>query len=71
MVAIGSGVDAGQTLAAFDEVKDRPPAKLRGSLVVRVVQNRWMGPVLVPVIGAKNSDRALMVATWLPAETSR
>jgi hypothetical protein len=38
MVAVGSGVDAGQTLAAFDKVKERPPAKVRGSLVVRVIQ---------------------------------
>src|ERR1039458_3507747 len=34
-------------------------------------RGRWMGWVLVPVKGAKNSDRALMVGTWLPAETSR
>jgi hypothetical protein len=38
MIAVGSGVDAGQTLSPFDKVKERPPAKVRGSLVVRVIQ---------------------------------
>ena len=38
MVAVGSGVDAGQTLAAFHKVEERPPAKVRGSLVIRVIQ---------------------------------
>ena len=38
VVAIGGGVDAGQTLAAFDKVKKRPTAQVRCSLVVRVIQ---------------------------------
>ena len=52
MVAIGGGVDAGQTLAAFHKVQERLPAKVRGSLVVRVVQ-KFAG-------GAVEEDRIIL-----------
>ena len=38
MVAVGGGMDAGQAFAAFDEVQERLAAKVRGGLVVWIVQ---------------------------------
>jgi hypothetical protein len=38
MVAVGGGMDAGQAFTAFDEVQERLAAKVRGGLVVGIVQ---------------------------------
>src|SRR5215831_16717061 len=45
VVAVGSGMDAGQTLAALDKVQERLPAKVRGHLVIWVIEESASGAV--------------------------